>query len=159
MCSSDLVAPVRVGQCVFGVWAQDAADQAGMACDGADPEGPNSFELTPAAELVFRTNRNQLVLNDVRTGAVWSMNAAQPVQIADWQAIKPQQPKDSQDDEKKTDSEQVRQAPQAQKIIDIAIEGISMAVTQRDEFSSVIQRGGGRVEALLASLREKISQR
>ena len=45
------------------------------------------------------------------------------------------------------------------KIIDVAIEGISMSVTQRDEFSSVIQRGGGRVEALLASLREKVSQR
>lgn len=53
----------------------------------------------------------------------------------------------------------VRQAAPAMKIIDVAIEGISMSVTQRDEFSSVIQRGGGRVEALLASLREKVSQR
>lgn len=53
----------------------------------------------------------------------------------------------------------VRQAAAAMKIIDVAIEGISMSVTQRDEFSSVIQRGGGRVEALLASLRETVSQR
>jgi phospholipid transport system substrate-binding protein len=34
-----------------------------------------------------------------------------------------------------------------------------MALTQRDEFASVIQRGGGRVEALLVSLRERIGER
>jgi phospholipid transport system substrate-binding protein len=45
------------------------------------------------------------------------------------------------------------------KIVDISIEGISMALTQRDEFASVIQRGGGRVEALLASMREKLGDR
>ena len=45
----------------------------------------------------------------------------------------------------------VRQSAAQFKIIDLSIEGISMAVTQRDEFSSVIQRGGGRIEALLAS--------
>jgi hypothetical protein len=30
-------------------------------------------------------------------------------------------------------------------------------VTQRDEFASVIQRNGGRVEALLAQLRQKLA--
>jgi phospholipid transport system substrate-binding protein len=53
----------------------------------------------------------------------------------------------------------VRQAATQYKIIDVSIEGISMAVTQRDEFASVIQRGGGRIEALLASLREKVGVR
>jgi phospholipid transport system substrate-binding protein len=53
----------------------------------------------------------------------------------------------------------VRQGSGSFKIIDLAIEGISMAVTQRDEFSSVIQRGGGRVEALLVSLRERVGPR
>jgi phospholipid transport system substrate-binding protein len=53
----------------------------------------------------------------------------------------------------------VRQGAAQFKIIDLSIEGISMAVTQRDEFSSVIQRGGGRIEALLASLRDKTGQR
>ena len=45
------------------------------------------------------------------------------------------------------------------KIIDIALEGVSMAITQRDEFGAVIQRGGGQMNALLANLREKTSQR
>jgi phospholipid transport system substrate-binding protein len=41
------------------------------------------------------------------------------------------------------------------KIIDVIVEGISMLLTQRDEFASVIQRSGGNVEGLLARLREK----
>lgn len=41
------------------------------------------------------------------------------------------------------------------KILDVWIEGVSMAVTQRDEFAAIIQRGGNKVEALLASLRRR----
>ncbi len=43
------------------------------------------------------------------------------------------------------------------KITDVYVGGISMKVTQRDEFASVIQRNGGRVEALLAQLRQKLA--
>jgi phospholipid transport system substrate-binding protein len=41
------------------------------------------------------------------------------------------------------------------KISDVIIEGISMMVTQRSEFASVIQRHGGQVAGLLALMREK----
>ena len=41
------------------------------------------------------------------------------------------------------------------KINDIIIEGISMMVTQRSEFASVIQRHGGKVGGLLELMREK----
>lgn len=41
------------------------------------------------------------------------------------------------------------------KIVDVIVEGVSMSVTQRAEFSSVIQRGGGTVESLLVMLRER----
>ena len=41
------------------------------------------------------------------------------------------------------------------KIRDVAVYGISMAVTQRSEFASVIQRHGGEVEGLLTLLRQK----
>lgn len=40
------------------------------------------------------------------------------------------------------------------KIIDVIIEGVSMSLTQRSDFSSVIQRGGGDFEVLLAHLRK-----
>jgi phospholipid transport system substrate-binding protein len=41
------------------------------------------------------------------------------------------------------------------KIFDGSIDGISMAVTQRSEFESVIQRDGGQVQGLITMLRKK----
>ena len=41
------------------------------------------------------------------------------------------------------------------KIIDIVVERASMVTTQKEEFVSVIRRGGGKVEALLQELRER----
>ena len=43
------------------------------------------------------------------------------------------------------------------KITDVHVGGVSMKVTQRDEFASVIQRNGGRVGALIAQLRQKLA--
>ncbi len=45
------------------------------------------------------------------------------------------------------------------KIVDVLIEGVSMAVTQRDEFSSIINQRGGKIEGLLAALREKTGKK
>jgi phospholipid transport system substrate-binding protein len=42
-------------------------------------------------------------------------------------------------------------------ITDVYVGGISMKVTQRDEFAAVIQRSGGRVAGLLAEMRQKLS--
>jgi phospholipid transport system substrate-binding protein len=41
------------------------------------------------------------------------------------------------------------------KITDVIIEGISLMVTQRSEFASVIQRHGGQIGGLLTLMREK----
>ena len=41
------------------------------------------------------------------------------------------------------------------KISDVIVEGISMMVTQRSEFASVVQRNGGQVRGLIAMMREK----
>ena len=43
----------------------------------------------------------------------------------------------------------------AYKINDVIIEGVSMAVTQRSEFASIVQRNGGQVSRLIALMREK----
>ncbi len=50
----------------------------------------------------------------------------------------------------------VRERDGKQQVIDVAVEGVSMSVTQRNEFASVIQRGGGQVEALLQALRQRV---
>jgi len=40
------------------------------------------------------------------------------------------------------------------KISDVVVDGISMAVTQRTEFTSAIDRQGGQVQSLLTTLRQ-----
>jgi len=42
------------------------------------------------------------------------------------------------------------------KITDAFVAGVSMAITQRDEFASVIQQGGGQVSYLIDRLRQKV---
>ncbi len=44
-----------------------------------------------------------------------------------------------------------------QKIIDIVVENVSMALTHRDEFSSVISKNGGNVDGLIETLRKHIA--
>lgn len=53
----------------------------------------------------------------------------------------------------------VRGKPGSYKVIDVIVEGISMVITQRSEFASVIQRSGGQVSGLLDELRKKIGQK
>ena len=46
----------------------------------------------------------------------------------------------------------VGQTPDGFKITDVAIGGVSLAITKRDEFAAVIQRNGGKIAALTAEL-------
>lgn len=48
----------------------------------------------------------------------------------------------------------VRNKKSGLQIIDLSIEGVSMSITQRSDFTSVITRGGG-IEALLERMREQ----
>lgn len=49
----------------------------------------------------------------------------------------------------------VRERNGAFKVVDVIIEGVSMAMTQRSDFSSVIQRGGGDVQVLIDHLKKR----
>jgi phospholipid transport system substrate-binding protein len=44
------------------------------------------------------------------------------------------------------------------QIVDVIAEGVSMAITLRSEYSSVIQQNGGQVSALITKLEEKVEQ-
>jgi phospholipid transport system substrate-binding protein len=46
----------------------------------------------------------------------------------------------------------VGQTSEGFKITDVAIGGVSLAITKRDEFAAVIQRNGGKIAALTAEL-------
>lgn len=41
------------------------------------------------------------------------------------------------------------------RVVDIIVEGVSMVITQRDEFAAVVQRCGGRLDCLFDRLRDK----
>lgn len=49
----------------------------------------------------------------------------------------------------------VRNKGGSYKVVDIVVEGVSMSQTQRSDFASVIQRGGGNVDVLLEHLRQQ----
>ena len=52
----------------------------------------------------------------------------------------------------------VRPAGDSYEIVDVKVEGVSMAITLRSEYNSAIQRAGGRVGTLLATLKDKLAQ-
>lgn len=41
-------------------------------------------------------------------------------------------------------------------VIDVVVEGVSLSVTQRQEYSAVIQRNGGQIDPLLALMRQQL---
>lgn len=49
----------------------------------------------------------------------------------------------------------VRTKAGAPKVVDVLVEGVSMAVTQRSDFASVMQQGGGSIEPLLRYLKDQ----
>ncbi len=51
----------------------------------------------------------------------------------------------------------VENTPAGYKITDVVAENLSLSVTKRDEFGSVIENGGGNVQALIDMLKTKVS--
>jgi phospholipid transport system substrate-binding protein len=49
----------------------------------------------------------------------------------------------------------VRNSGGRYRVVDVIVAGVSMSMTQRSDFASVIQQGGGNVDALLTSLKQK----
>lgn len=49
----------------------------------------------------------------------------------------------------------VTETPEGWRIFDIGIEGLSLLVTQRDEYVSVIRRNGGKISALIEALEKQ----
>lgn len=108
--AGEAAAPVRLGGCLYAAWAAGSAGAVYLDC-GNEEFGPNSFELSPAAELVFRVNRSNVLLNDTKSGDVWRVEGALPTEVSDWVALKPKKLK--KDDQEQKQDLQTKQAPQA----------------------------------------------
>jgi phospholipid transport system substrate-binding protein len=44
------------------------------------------------------------------------------------------------------------------QVVDIVVEGVSMAITQRSDYAAMLQSNGGKLDALFSALRTKIDQ-
>jgi phospholipid transport system substrate-binding protein len=44
------------------------------------------------------------------------------------------------------------------KVVDVVFANVSLAVTQRDDFTSILQRNGGNMDEFLATLRDKVAK-
>ncbi|HEY7814160.1 MAG TPA: hypothetical protein VIC62_13030, partial [Nakamurella sp.] len=94
-------APVALNGCVHAAWAADQPRYA-VAC-GTDPartiDVPNA---NAASRLVFRVNRNVIVLNDQATGNIWLVDADMKL-ISNWDDVQQQ---DSSSDQTSQDGDQ-----------------------------------------------------
>ncbi len=52
---------------------------------------------------------------------------------------------------------QVNKGNNGLKIVDVEVEGVSMALTEREEFASIIQRNGGSVASLNQAMQQKLA--
>jgi hypothetical protein len=79
--------PVVLGQCVHAAWAGAPAVYARF-CNGS---GTYHADLpgSAASTLVFRVNNDQILLNDLTDGSIWSVNGAPAMALnaGDWQRL------------------------------------------------------------------------
>jgi hypothetical protein len=86
--------PVRLGVCRYGAWSGGTGHVA-TRCDGGDPMVAGL--RTQTTDLVFRVNRDQIVLNDRGDGAVWDVDHQQPERLDNWDAFRSAPTKTSHD--------------------------------------------------------------
>jgi hypothetical protein len=92
-------APVQLGGCVYGAWS--GTGQVIRDCAGPDNDVDQVLEgVDDSMRLVYRVNRNIIVLNDVANGSLW-MAAEEFEKVNDWDL---KMPEDGEG--KKTESEQ-----------------------------------------------------
>ena len=81
--------PVRVGACAHGAWASPVGSSV-VLCDGGEPVVADLEQMTADADLVFRVNRDVVVLNDTRDGRLWVPSEDPRLREPNWQDIQPQ---------------------------------------------------------------------
>ncbi|RYV52625.1 Ig-like domain-containing protein [Pengzhenrongella frigida] len=103
--------PVRVGECAHGAWASAVGSYLQVCADG-DPVVSDLEAMTTADVLVFRVNRDVVVLNDTLRGRLWVPLEDPELREPNWQDIEPEE--DTQDDEQESESRASTQNIQAE---------------------------------------------
>ncbi|WP_324651206.1 Ig-like domain-containing protein [Georgenia sp. H159] len=99
--------PVVVAGCSHGAWA-GATGLYQSRCGGGDPVEQTIDKSLTDARLVFRTNRDVVVLNDLVSGTVWLVKDAMEI-VENWDDVIP--PQAASDDEEESQQEIQEQLP------------------------------------------------
>ncbi len=105
------IAPVRLGECVYGAWSGGSGALVQVCGDGTGTPVPLGDD---AGHLVFRVNRGQIVLNDQQSGATWRVDTDNPVRIDNWDAFTSERVKQDHDEEQETHIRDRRRPPKAE---------------------------------------------
>ena len=91
-------APVRVGRCAHGAWASSQGSYVEL-CEGTKPRVENLEDMSSEDELVFRVNRQMVVLNDTKRGRLWMPTQDTDLHVPNWQDIVPQEEPEESDEQ------------------------------------------------------------
>ncbi|MET0526670.1 MAG: Ig-like domain-containing protein [Nocardioides sp.] len=108
----DPAAPVRLGDCVYGAWAGGTG--AVVTACGGEAGTPQALDAA-TSDLVFRTNRGQIVLNDRETGRVWDIDSDKPTRLDNWDAFNLESKDDEEDEDDQRQNQGDRRPPKAMK--------------------------------------------
>ncbi|PRA13453.1 hypothetical protein CQ010_02065 [Arthrobacter sp. MYb211] len=81
------IAPVHVGQCTYAAW-QTSGQYLRHCADPTQNQHMLIPEMLVGAELIFRVNRDVVVLNDVNSGQVWLTNEGMEI-VSNWSDLEP----------------------------------------------------------------------
>jgi hypothetical protein len=93
-------APIQFGGCLAAAWA--GAPGSYVASCGGRPATAKPIKEA-STRLVFRMNRNQMILNDPVNGDIWNLDSGTPHQVANWTQITP--PQEQKNDPRKNNNE------------------------------------------------------
>ncbi|NLE70617.1 MAG: tandem-95 repeat protein [Actinomycetales bacterium] len=102
-------APVRVAGCAHGAWAAPS-DNYVRACRGEAPVTESLTEVASADRLVFRVNRDVVVLNDVANGRVWLPTVDPDVRTPNWTDVQEDREEEQEEDDREVVTSEVLQA-------------------------------------------------
>lgn len=163
--------PVVVAGCVHAAWAVPGVDNYQRTCGDEEPFVAQIAPLSSAADLVFRTNREVVVINDVATGGAWLVEQNGLTQVDNWPSVNPNardpQVAEASDDEADTKRNKPPQAvddefgarPGATVVLPVTLndvdpDGDILTLTQppasNQQVSYSVTGGGTQVQAQLA---------